>query len=754
MAGYRRPEDEYQSEQSVLDNPAPVTLTRMPGPPDLPQTPIAARNEQGPGPMPAQQTAPAGLGGGFRAADRFKMAAKAGGGKHIAQTEETGMMAGVPEAVGGRKDTQDLLPMATPVGKDQVAKAERILQDYKAGKASVERRIIHCQQMWKLIDPAQKYGDDTGSQYRNSHSSSAWLWNCVVAKHADAIDSYPEPVILPRMADDRQEAEALSDIIPVVLQRNGFDEVYSDCMWQKYQEGTGAYSVMWDKTLENGRGDIAIRQVNLLNLFWEPGVKDIQDSRNVFLVTLEDKDVLEQQYPELRGKTGGMTLNVAHYAYDDNVKTDDKAVVVDWYYKKNNGQRDVLHYVKFVNGTVLYATENDTAPGEPDPMTGMQKASPAEVGLYEDGMYPFVLDRLYPVEGSPTGYGYITIAEETQHDIDVLKKALIKAAMVSSVPRYFTRQDGCINEAEFADLNAPLVHTDGNLGEDAIRPIDRPGMDGNAINMLQQLIDEMKFITGNTDVNNGSVPTGVTAASAIAALKEDSGRSSKDSNKATYRSYARIVTMVIERIRQFYDMPRSFRIIGDRGEQLFRYFDNSGIVAQSQGRSFGADMGYRLPVFDVEVRAQRETAYTKMAQNELALQFYGQGFFNPQQADQALNALDMMQFNGKEDVVRKIEQNSITQQVLVNVLQIGMGLAEQYDPAAAQQLAGLVEQLQQRGVLGGQPMAQTMQDEAAAKEQAQQSQSQLHGDETTGTRKMTNQEETTVQRTTNATRPQ
>lgn len=39
-------------------------------------------------------------------------------------------------------------------------------------------------------------------------------------------------------------------------------------MWQKMREGTGAYAVMWDKNASQGKGDVTIKGVNLLNLFW------------------------------------------------------------------------------------------------------------------------------------------------------------------------------------------------------------------------------------------------------------------------------------------------------------------------------------------------------------------------------------------------------------------------------------------------------------------------------------------------------
>ena len=563
------------------------------------------------------------------------------------------------ELAGGRIMTAERLNQAT----------ETLLR-YKKGKASVNRRIIAAQQWWKLKNWEQ-IKQDRGVKAAVVHpSNTGWLWNCIVGKHADYVDSYPEPVILPRMQDDKAEAERLSKIVPVVMEINNFEETNSMCGWQKMTEGTGDYGVFWNSEKLNGLGDIDIQKVNTLNLYWEPGINDIEDSRNVFYISFEDKKELEEAYPELKGRLNSTKISADKYKTDDDQDLSDKAIVVDWYYKKNVNGRTVLHYCKYVNETCLYSSEE----------AGLEN------GYYEDGEYPFVLDALFPVEGSPAGYGYIDIAKDTQADIDTLSQAMVRNAVVRATPRIFMRKDGGVNETEFADTSKPIIHVSGNLGTDTIRPVDVVSMGSEVHNMLQQKIDEIKFITGNTDVNNGGVPSGVTAASAIAALKEDSGRSSKDSTKATYRAYRKIVIKVIERIRQFYDIPRQFRIIGPQGQEEFTFYDNSGLQPQTINNLEGQEPGLRLPVFDIEVRAQRENAYTKMSQNELALQFFSNGMLNPQMTDQALIALGMMDFRGKDELEQKIQRQGTMQQALIQMGQIAMALAQKFQPELTAQI--------------------------------------------------------------------
>lgn len=569
-------------------------------------------------------------------------------------------------------------PTGSHITKEMLQKATRTLHKYRAGKASVERRVIDAQQWWKLHnwEQIEMQNDLYGSH--TSKSNTAWLWNCIVGKHADAMDSYPEPAILPRMADDKEEARKLSEIVPVVLKINGFEQTYSDVAWQKMLEGTGAYGVYWDENKLNGLGDISIQKVNILNLFWEPGITDIQQSKNVFHVALMDNEVLRKMYPQLEGETLTSPSTISKYRYDDNISTTDKSLVIDWYYHVYEGKRKILHYVKYVGEHVLYATQDDP--------------EYAQRGKYDDGLFPFILDPLYPVEGSPCGFGYIHVGKGTQKDIDLISQAVVSNAVVNATPRWFVRSDGGINEAEAADLTKPFIHYTGNLNKDNFLPAEAPALPGNAVNVLQMKVDELKFVTGNADVNNGGTPTGVTAASAIAALKEDAGRSSKDSNKAAYRAYAQLVTMVIERIRQFYDLPRQFRIVGPRGEETFEPgYTNAGIKPQPLGADFGVEMGYRLPAFDIDVRAQRESAYTKAAQNELAIQLYQLGFFNPQMADQSVMVLDMMDFKGKEDLQQKIQQMGTMamalQQIAGIAAQMAMQMGDQQSAAMIQQIA-------------------------------------------------------------------
>ena len=572
------------------------------------------------------------------------------------------------------------------IGPNQLKKFIQVLEKYKAGKSQTETRILASENWWKLrnIIEEQKVtniGGDGGFT-----ATSGWLHNVIVSKHADAMEAYPEPNILPREEADKGEAKKLSAIVPCVLEQNQFEATYSDNMWQKLKTGTGVYKVVWDQGKLNGLGDISVERVNLLNIYWEPGVTDIQHSRYVFHTELCDKDVLEQRYPQLEGNIKGKSFMSTKFLYDDSVDTANKHTVVEVYYHKFIEGKRTLQYCKFVGDQVLYATENDMKPVV-DEITQQVKPPMAITGLYDHGKFPYVFDALYPIEGSPCGYGYVDICRNPQMVIDLLNTSFVKNAMVGAVPRYFRRQDGGVNVEQFLDLNNPMVDVTGNIDENALRRIEHDTLDANYIAVLDRTIQELRETSGNTETSTGNISSGVTAASAIAALQEASGKGSKDSTQASYRAYSQIVELCIELIRQFYNLPRQFRIVGEYGMQEFTSYENSGIVPQYQGADFGQDMGFRLPVFDIKVSAQKKNVYTKVSQNELALQFFQHGFFNPQMTDQALMCLEMMDFDGKDGIMQKVAQNGTMYQKLMEYMQIALTMAKVADPNAAQMIA-------------------------------------------------------------------
>lgn len=570
-----------------------------------------------------------------------------------------------PNAKG--KTIKDYLPLAAKrlmsqgvpteaaqvIDKKAIQRAAETLKKYKDGKRKLEDRIVEEEQWWKLRHWDIIRG---GEKQERPEPTSAWLFNSISAKHADMMDNYPEPNILPRERGDEQSAKILSSILPVVYERNNYEETFSDAAWYKLKHGVVAKGVFWNNELEEGLGDIDTKFIDMLNIFWEPGITDLQASRDLFIVSLRDNDLLEQEYPQLKGKTGGKVVDVKEYVYDDTVDVTNKSVVVDWYYKKRTeAGKTVLHLCKFVGSEVLFASEN-----EPERYPE---------GFYNHGMYPVVFDVLFPEEGTPIGFGYVAVMMSPQMYIDKLQQGILEKA--TAKPRWWAKKNLGINLDEYKDKSNEIVFVEGDIDEERLRQMDQPKVDASATNILQMKIDELKETSSNRDVSQGSTSGGVTSGAAISALQEAGNKQSRDIISASYRSYTKECYLAIELMRQFYDEKRSFRIIGETGAYEFIEFSNRVMQEQpippaykGQELEEGYVQLFRKPVYDIVVKPQKRSPYSKLAQNELAKELYNMGFFNPQLAEQSMTALELMDFDGIEEVKRKVQQG----QTLLNMV--------------------------------------------------------------------------------------
>lgn len=530
------------------------------------------------------------------------------------------------------------------IGVDDIIKARETLQKYKQQKQSLESRVVNNEEWWKIHNWEQIKKKDAAKADRENPngietpSSSAWLFNSITNKIADFSDNYPEANIRARTGGDVPEAERLKNVIPMILKRNKFYKTYIADISEKSKSGTGITYVGWNPK-KDGIGDVEIQNINILSIFWQGGITNIQKSRNVFTVELVDTDLLKKQYPsEAENITSDGEVDLKQYLYEDYIDTTDKSLVIDWWYKKDGK----LHYCKFVNNVVLFATEN-----EPDEYPN---------GYYDDGNYPFVFDVMFPMQGTIAGFGFIDVGKRPQEYIDKMDAGILQNVLMNSTPRYFERQDSEINEEEFLDWTQPLVKTNTNLGQDDLREINVKGLDSAVFTQRDSKINEIKETTANRDVSTGGTTSGVTAASAISALIETGSKVSRMAIKGTYDAFENIIYLIIERMRQFYDLPRYVRITGDDGTDDFDTYDNSNLKLQER-QTLQGDTAQYLPEFDIEVAAQKASPYSKAAQNELALQLYSAGFFNPQNTDQSLACLNIMDFDHKSDVINQIKKN-------------------------------------------------------------------------------------------------
>jgi hypothetical protein len=340
---------------------------------------------------------------------------------------------------------------------------------------------------------------------------------------------------------------------------------------------------------------------------------------------------------------------------DDDLK--DKVLVIDWY-TKENGRVDLC---KIIGGHII----KDTAGNEEYPD-----------GLYAHGKYPITVDVLFPMEGTPIGFGFIDILMSPQSYIDKLDQIISKNALVSGKQRWLVSKGTGINMDQLKDLSVDFIDMDGSINDDKLKELQAKALHPFIANHREGKIQELKEIAGDNQFSRGEAGKGITAASAIQALQEASNKVDRDMVGAGYRTYKLIVILTIELIREFYDDARKFRITKPNGKKEYMKFTNEQMKAQELPPAFeGANMmdnpeapgqmienpeyeaDTRKPIFDIKVQPEKSNPFSRAALNEFSKELYQLGFFDPERAPQALIALDLMDFEGKETIIQKIGEN-------------------------------------------------------------------------------------------------
>lgn len=574
-------------------------------------------------------------------------------------------------------------PHFTP---DKVSEVLQILHEYKDGKTTVDMKATENQEWWRLRHWNVIQGKTEAGKAK-VEVGSAWAVNSILNKHADFMDSFPKANVLAREADDEEEAQILSKILPAIEEHTDAEQVYNTAGYDFLIDGTAITAVLWDPMAHDGMGDIKKTNVDIHNVFWQPGIEDIQQSKYFFDVSVADVNDVKLQYPDIAEKIGGGKQGfITEYIHDDNINHQNDIEIINCYYKKLEMRpviinidpqtvathltpREILHMAIIIGDQCVFCSEDN--PEYQD-------------GFYKHGKYPYVFRKCFPVKDSPCGFGYLDIMKYPQRDIDKLDQAIMKNTMMKAKPRWWVKKNADINKEAFADWNEEIVEVgSGDLGS-AVQQMDVDTLPAIVETHLEAKIDELKEISGNRDFSQDSTASGVTAASAIAALQEAGSKLSRDINKAMYRGSREEYYLEIELIRQFYTEPRTFRI--DDGTGRYEYMDYSNVNIAPQDITTPEGTRHKKSIFDLEVSAEKQSPFSRASQNETAKELYQMGLFAPDNATSALVCLDMMEFEGKEKIKQQIQQNDTFMQQFQQMQQ----LIIQLSPEAAVQM-GLVD---------------------------------------------------------------
>lgn len=441
------------------------------------------------------------------------------------------------------------------------------------------------------------------------------LFSTLEAVLADLMDNYPAAVLLGEEPQDDDAAGRLTQLVRYVLKHRHYRKTYREKCRSALIKGTSVQEVYWDNELYGGLGDVNVREWEIENFCWDPLCADIQQGRACFKMGFFPESWYEQRYPEEYP-----LMQADGYAFQPEpgsfVRDGEREIMLLEYWWREylpDEQRWRVHMCKLAGGVLL----EDSRRQRPE-------------GMYEHGMYPFIVEPLYPMSGQAVGRGMVDVMKSLQLYADRLDQIILKNALSSSQVKLLVNRGADLDERALMDGEAELVRG-GRIDEGAVRWMQTAPLAAYVPAYQQMKLSAIKEESGQNQISRGEPAGGITAAAAILAMQQAGSKRSRLLIEQLYDGFEQLVRMIVDVIQENYTEQRVFRLENRRDEQLF----------------YG---GEQMLDFDINIQVERQTAYTTLYQNELAMQLLGAGLIDKQ------CALELMSFVGKEQVQARMQR--------------------------------------------------------------------------------------------------
>ena len=515
---------------------------------------------------------------------------------------------------------------------------------------------------------------------------------------ADLMGKIPTGTIKPENTEDQDLARALTKICQQDLEAADWDNKCMDLYNDMLVYGWDVMEVGYDPYAMNGVGGAYINRVAPFGFMCDPSCENPQDGRACFKFGKRTREWFRQHYPEVCDMIHYIPEKPETYHPDSTIPPYDilletQEIIEAWvktYDRKR--KKSSVHMIKLAGSYVLEVST---------------EVKPS--GYYSHGQYPFVLNALYPVDGTPFGLGIPDMHEASQLYSDKLDQIILKNAYLSSKNKMLLTDASGFDEKDLLDWTKD-VHKGESLN--GVTWMSTPPLPNYLLSYLLEMRASIKTESGANDQARGQTSGGVTAASAINALQQMATKRSTMHSQGFHARFKQAYRMLLDVEREFAQSERKvvFMSHGKPKEMRVTPKDFSAI----------GDDGKPIE-YHIIIETSEQTQYSKIANNELALQI-GTMF---RDTIDPIAILYMMDFPEKDLVIETIQdaRNSQLMQMKAQLEQLSQMVEQlskenqQYKRAFSKQ-AGVLAQDNYRQ----QAQAQMAQQQSAPEEMTEEEQ--------------------------------
>ncbi len=503
-------------------------------------------------------------------------------------------------------------------------RAYQLFAEFRSAYVPEWKRLEDCERMYR----GDHWHDVPMTDRNEPRPVTPILQSTVENLQAELMDRVPEPVIAPETPRDAEVAQVIEAVVKQNHDADCYAREYRKLTHDLLVSGYCVQEIGYDSALNGGIGGAFLRHVDVRSILFDPLATDMQDGRAVFKISLRTREYIERHYPEQAPFLTGDAYGTPDAVEDEVLRGNrqNTMLLIEYWWREYDALEDrySVHMAQLAGHTVL----SDSRDVKPE-------------GYFDHGMYPFQLTTLFTRKGSCLGLGIVDMFATQQRYADKLDQILLKNALMASHNKLLVTEASGFDAEDLRDW-AKEVHRGESLN--GVTWFSTPPLPAYIIGYIEKIRESIKQESGANDFSRGMVNGGVTASSAIASLQEMSNKRSRMVSRLLHEAFRDAVRMEIEVEREFNFFTRTVMITAD-GATKEATFESAMLVRLAPGN-------VALPIeFLISVRAQQESKYNAMSQNELVLKMLAAGMMRPEQA------VELMVFDGKEQMLKTIQEN-------------------------------------------------------------------------------------------------
>ncbi len=505
----------------------------------------------------------------------------------------------------------------------EIRKFYELFEEYRSAYLNEWERLEKCERMYHGDHWYGIAESDTGEPRPTTPIIQSTIENV----RADLVDQFPEAVIVSDDPDKQDIADKLDAIISENHRVNNYQGEYLNLTHDLLVGGYMVQETGYDITLNAGLGGAFIRHVDIRNIMFDPYCTDVQMSRAIFKFTSHKRDWFKAHYGDIADEmvSDSYSINRVHDEVLVTNDTDTILLIECWFREFDiEKQQYSVHMVKLAGHQML----EDSRDIKPD-------------GYFAHGKYPFIVTTLYRRKGSALGYGFVDMFEMQQRYSDKLDQIVLKNAFLASHNKLLITGASGFEADDLRDWSKD-VHKGENLN--GVTWFPTAPLPNYIIDYARAMRESIKEESGSNDFSRGRTNNGVTAASAIVALQEASGKRARMILRAIHSAFSEAVRQEIEIEREFSLFPR-YVTMTDGDYKHRELFDGSML-------EYKTELGNVLPLeFVVSVKVQKESRFSIEANNELVFRLVQAGMVTPDVG------LELLNFDNKAQAVALMRKN-------------------------------------------------------------------------------------------------